>query len=122
VHLRGVSSDRVTAASFIASCRSVDGYPRLVRRVPYHAIWAVALAVGLIAACGRNGERSLDPERIAYGSDLYQEHCASCHGEDLSGHPDWRTPDEDGFFRPPPQDSSGHTWHRPDRVLIGKWS
>lgn len=86
--------------------------------MPVGFIWAVALFAGLIVACGQSGEGPLDPVRIAYGSDLYQEHCASCHGEDLSGHPDWRTPDEDGFFRPPPHDSSGHTWHHADRVLM----
>jgi len=52
------------------------------------------------------------------GGELYQANCASCHGADLSGAPDWKTPNDDGSYPPPPHDSSGHTWHHPDRVLI----
>jgi mono/diheme cytochrome c family protein len=60
----------------------------------------------------------LDPDLVATGAELYQQNCASCHGADLSGDPNWKTPNEDGSYPPPPHDSSGHTWHHPDRVLI----
>lgn len=60
----------------------------------------------------------LDPELIAEGAGLYAANCAECHGADLRGDPDWMTPADDGGYRPPPHDSSGHTWHHADDLLI----
>ncbi len=59
----------------------------------------------------------LDDGRAARGKEVYEQYCASCHGADLSGDPNWRTPNPDGSYPPPPHDSSGHTWHHPDRAL-----
>jgi mono/diheme cytochrome c family protein len=55
---------------------------------------------------------------IAQGKALYAESCASCHGANLEGQPDWRTPGPDGRLPAPPHDETGHTWHHPDRVLF----
>ena len=33
-----------------------------------------------------------DQAVIALGQRLYAENCASCHGADLEGQPDWQTP------------------------------
>ncbi len=60
----------------------------------------------------------LDPERVATGEALYLQHCAACHGADLRGDPDWQIPNDDGSYRPPPQDASGHTWHHADQLLL----
>lgn len=51
------------------------------------------------------------------GRKLYLENCASCHGADLEGQPDWRRPSPSGRLPAPPHDETGHTWHHPDRVL-----
>jgi len=48
----------------------------------------------------------------------YLEHCASCHGEDLQGEPDWRSPGKDGFLPAPPHSKDGHTWHHGNRLLF----
>jgi mono/diheme cytochrome c family protein len=61
---------------------------------------------------------TLDPELVAQGEPLYAQHCASCHGANLEGVPDWKIIRPDGKLLPPPQDSSGHTWHHPDDLLI----
>ncbi len=45
-------------------------------------------------------------------------HCASCHGKNLEGQPDWQAQDKDGFLPAPPHDESGHTWHHPDTLLF----
>ena len=58
-----------------------------------------------------------DAEVIAQGAQLYDEFCASCHRADLSGEPNWRTPDRDGYLPAPPHDETGHTWHHPDVQL-----
>jgi mono/diheme cytochrome c family protein len=55
---------------------------------------------------------------IAEGRALYAEYCASCHGADLEGEPDWQTPRPDGRLPAPPHDETGHTWHHPDSVLF----
>lgn len=55
---------------------------------------------------------------IAQGETLYARSCAACHGADLEGQQDWRTPDADGRLPAPPHDETGHTWHHPDRVLF----
>ena len=60
----------------------------------------------------------LDPELVDQGERLYTALCASCHGVDLAGEPDWKVPNSDGSFKPPPQDSTGHTWHHSDRLLV----
>lgn len=60
---------------------------------------------------------SLDASQIARGKQIYQQHCASCHGANAEGAANWKTPDENLNYPPPPHDDAGHTWHHPDRVL-----
>ncbi len=55
---------------------------------------------------------------IAAGAQLYADNCASCHGVNLEGQPDWRTQDDDGSLPAPPHDETGHTWHHGDGVLF----
>lgn len=61
---------------------------------------------------------TLNPAAVAEGERLYAHYCASCHGANLEGAPDWKTPLSDGSLPPPPQDSSGHTWHHADSLLL----
>lgn len=55
---------------------------------------------------------------IAQGDAHYAQNCAACHGANLEGQSDWRTPDADGRLPAPPHDETGHSWHHPDRVLF----
>lgn len=52
------------------------------------------------------------------GRQLYSANCASCHGANLEGQPDWRRRLSTGRLPAPPHDASGHTWHHPDGVLF----
>lgn len=70
--------------------------------------------VGAAAVALRPG----DPQVVSSGRDLYMTHCASCHGADLEGQPDWRSPGPDGRLPAPPHDETGHTWHHTDQVLF----
>jgi mono/diheme cytochrome c family protein len=60
----------------------------------------------------------LDPVSISAGSILYQKYCASCHGKNLEGAPEWKISLEDGSLPSPPHDTSGHTWHHSDSLLL----
>jgi len=84
------------------------------------AAWG-ALALGAaLAACGDDAAQRLarDAATLALGQKLYAQHCASCHGANLEGQPDWRRRLSNGRLPAPPHDASGHTWHHPDRVLF----
>ena len=60
----------------------------------------------------------LDADEIAHGQVIYSQYCASCHGANLEGVPNWKISQPDGTLLPPPHDSSGHTWHHPDALLL----
>ena len=55
---------------------------------------------------------------VAHGAALYDAHCASCHGVNLEGQPDWKRTLPDGSLPAPPHDVSGHTWHHGDGELL----
>ena len=78
---------------------------------------AAVLAAATVTACASD-TATVSEAVFERGGELYQANCASCHGADLAGAADWKTPKDDGSYPPPPHDSSGHTWHHPDRVLI----
>lgn len=70
---------------------------------------------GVVFAAGPTGPVASD---LAKGAQLYAENCASCHGVDLEGQPDWRAPGPDGIYPAPPHDETGHTWHHSDQLLF----
>lgn len=83
---------------------------------------AVILAVTYFTLFGKKDTTSLlrysDPEITARGAKIYAANCASCHGDDLQGQPNWQTPNPDGMLPAPPHDSTGHTWHHADELLF----
>lgn len=62
---------------------------------------------------------TLDAAHVLAGRRSYDSLCASCHGPNGVGStPNWKIPDAQGYFPPPPHDDDGHTWHHADRVLF----
>lgn len=60
---------------------------------------------------------SADIDLVA-GEAIYAQNCAACHGANLEGQADWRSPGPDGRMPAPPHDETGHTWHHSDEVLF----
>jgi len=58
------------------------------------------------------------PETIQQGRALYATNCATCHGTNLQGQPDWKRRLANGRMPAPPHDVTGHTWHHSDRDLF----
>lgn len=77
-------------------------------------------AVSALAACGDplSSADATNAEAVARGEHIYAVECASCHGKDLKGEPDWRGTKADGTLPAPPHDDSGHTWHHADSLLF----
>lgn len=61
--------------------------------------------------------RVRDDFAILRGGKLYQRNCASCHGAQGQGDPNWRHRGADGKFPPPPLNGTGHAWHHPLKIL-----
>ena len=59
-----------------------------------------------------------NPQQVARGEAVYAKACATCHGANLQGEANWRSPRRDGRLPAPPHDASGHTWHHPDQLLF----
>ncbi|MEY8828829.1 cytochrome c [Sedimentitalea sp. XS_ASV28] len=57
-------------------------------------------------------------DMIVKGQGIYAENCASCHGANLEGQPDWQRRLANGRMPAPPHDETGHTWHHSDRNLF----
>lgn len=92
------------------------------------ALLAAVACIGLLAVAAlrlagvfemaRGKADADDPSQIARGRIVYNEYCATCHGINLEGHPDWQTRQANGRLPAPPHDESGHTWHHPDDHLF----
>lgn len=96
-------------------------------RLSQRAIGVIVVGLGLtgilIASLitsqpGRNTAITADASQIADGRSLYVTYCASCHGLNLEGQPNWQQPLPNGMMPAPPHDATGHTWHHPDTFLF----
>ena len=63
-------------------------------------------------------QADFDLSIIVLGEKLYKKNCASCHGENGEGNPNWRKRKPDGKLLPPPLNGSGHTWHHAKSLLV----
>lgn len=82
---------------------------------------AVVLAAFWILSSGDGDAMRADAsdrQLVRRGEVQYQLHCASCHGANLEGQPNWRERDENGLLPAPPHDVTGHTWHHTDALLF----
>ena len=85
-----------------------------MRRFAATAARVIGFAIG-IAGCR---EDVTNARAVAEGEAVYLAHCASCHGTQLRGQPNWQEALPDGGYPAPPHDGSGHTWRHSDRQLF----
>lgn len=76
------------------------------------------VALALVAGSPAWADHELEGRDLTKGEAGYADNCAACHGEQLEGQPNWRTPGEDGILPAPPHDASGHTWHHNNQLLF----
>lgn len=96
-------------------------------------LWVCGLMIIALSACkekpnfsslpgitGNSGAlitQDFDSAQIKRGEAVYLGNCVGCHGSNGAGTPDWRKPNADGKYPPPPLDGSAHAWHHPTDVL-----
>jgi mono/diheme cytochrome c family protein len=89
-------------------------------RLSMRVMTIVLTAAGLVAVASTwfwlSGRE--DCARIALGRALYVENCATCHGAQLEGQPNWMERLPNGRMPAPPHDASGHTWHHSNQELF----
>jgi len=92
------------------------------RTVLFSVLGIAVAGLGLVGAwpwlAAQIAKGDASAETIARGKTLYAKHCAACHGANLEGQRDWKSPLPSGRMPAPPHDASGHTWHHPDGVLF----
>jgi mono/diheme cytochrome c family protein len=96
------------AAARVALCLVIAGA----------AIWIFRAEWFLVIAPASDFADADNSELVAQGAALYREHCASCHGANLEGQPNWQTVAANGRFPAPPQDHRGHSWMHSDAELL----
>lgn len=82
---------------------------------------AIVAAIWIAILWSSGSPLRIDPANsraVEDGRRLYAEACASCHGMNLEGQPNWRQRLPNGRLPAPPHDASGHTWHHSDDVLF----
>jgi thiol:disulfide interchange protein DsbC len=57
------------------------------------------------------------PEQVQRGAGVFAPHCAECHGAAAEATPEWRKPNADGKYPPPPLNGTAHAWHHPLDML-----
>ncbi len=74
--------------------------------------------VAVLAAAGYGYFLSARSGEASEGHALYLANCATCHGQNLEGQPDWMKRLPNGRMPAPPHDEAGHTWHHSDKQLF----
>lgn len=65
-------------------------------------------------------QRWYKPEHAEIGRQLFDAHCASCHGTGATGAEDWQKRAANGLMRAPPLNGTAHAWHHPLVDLYGQ--
>ena len=59
----------------------------------------------------QSDKRWYSNQQVSQGQALFQQNCASCHGQNAESIPNWKQTDANGNYPPPPLNGSAHAWH-----------
>lgn len=85
------------------------------RRWFFATTWLLLSAAGQAVADG--SASSSDTSRLEEGESIYQQYCASCHGRQGEGMPNWERQNAQGELPAPPHGPEGHTWKHSDAMV-----
>jgi mono/diheme cytochrome c family protein len=90
-------------------------YKRISRGIKILILGAVgSLALSACSTEDKIAGRWYSQAQVDAGGKVFAEHCASCHGKEAQGRVmNWKKPDADGNYPPPPLNGSAHAWHHP---------
>lgn len=72
----------------------------------------------IVCASTALADHEIEGRDIAARQVLYADNCASCHGAQLEGQPNWQRAGDDGLLPAPPRDAKAHTWHHDNALLF----
>ncbi len=59
------------------------------------------------------------PSQLELGKQVYTKNCLVCHGTEGQGLvAEWKQPQADGSYPPPPLNGTAHAWHHPASTLV----
>lgn len=77
----------------------------------------IGVAISTSSARAASEPPPLEPSLVKNGHEIYRQYCASCHGANAQGAPNWQERDEHGELPAPPHNEEGHTWRHSDAEL-----
>ena len=75
------------------------------------------LILGMGSAWAAESKRWYGADDVAKGAQVFQQNCASCHGQNAEATPNWKQTDANGHYPPPPLNGTAHAWHHGLEVL-----
>jgi thiol:disulfide interchange protein DsbC len=83
------------------------------------------LLLVITASASAEVTRWYTPDQVEQGQQIFERKCASCHGDQAEGDPNWRRPDADGDYPPPPLNGNAYAWRYSleqlrDQIRIGR--
>ncbi|TDX31650.1 cbb3-type cytochrome c oxidase subunit III [Modicisalibacter xianhensis] len=81
----------------------------------FMAVLIVSSVTGPALAGGELTNHEAEP--LEAGEGIYRQYCASCHGIEGEGQPNWERQNALGELPAPPHNPEGHTWKHSDAML-----
>jgi len=90
---------------------------RQTRKTVLAGVLGLAFYIGAGQVLAGEKGRWYSDAQLARGESLFLQHCAACHGRRAEGTSDWKRPDANGNYPPPPLNGTAHAWHHDLEVL-----